>query len=45
MLDGGCMLCDMRDLANCSAVNTQWNKAGQTVLYGFDLLPAPRVGS
>ena len=40
MLDGGCMLCDMRDLAHCVAVNKQWNLAGQNVLYGHQV---PRI--
>ena len=39
MLDGGCMLCDMRDLAHCVAINKQWNHAAQTVLYDQHLLP------
>ena len=34
MLDGGCMLCEMRDLAHCAVVNKQWNHAGYNVLYG-----------
>jgi len=24
MLDGGCMLCDLRDLSHCAMVNRQW---------------------
>ncbi|KAL6722142.1 hypothetical protein ACLMJK_001249 [Lecanora helva] len=33
MSDGGCMLCDMRDLAQCALVNRQWCQATQNVLY------------
>lgn len=27
MMDGGCMLCDMRDLASCARVDKQWSEA------------------
>ena len=27
MMDGGCMLCDMRDLASCARVDRQWSVA------------------
>ena len=27
MVDGGCMLCDMRDLSRCALVNRQWSEA------------------
>lgn len=40
MLDGGCTLCDMRDLAHCAAVNKQWSEAGHNVLYGRRALHA-----
>lgn len=30
--DGGCVLCDMRDLSMCSLVNKQWSDAAQNVL-------------
>jgi len=33
MVDGGCMLCDLRDLAHCASVNRQWSQAAQTLLY------------
>ena len=36
------MLCDMRDLAQCVAVNRQWNLAGQNVLYGGLVPPVAR---
>lgn len=32
MLDGGCMLCDLRDLSCCALVNRQWHEAAQNVL-------------
>ena len=32
MLDGGCMLCDLRDLSCCALVNHQWHEATQNVL-------------
>ena len=32
MADGGCMLCDMRDLAHCAVVNRQWNIAARRLL-------------
>ena len=32
MVDGGCMLCDMRDLAQCALVNQQWSRAAQNLL-------------
>ena len=32
MNDGGCMLCDMRDLSHCVLVNRQWSAASQNVL-------------
>ena len=32
MVDGGCMLCDMRDLSQCALVNQQWFKAAQNLL-------------
>ena len=32
MVDGGCMLCDMRDLSQCALVNQQWSKAAQNLL-------------
>lgn len=33
MLDGGgCMLCDMRDLAHCALVNRQWADAAEKCL-------------
>lgn len=32
MVDGGCMLCDMRDLAQCALVNRQWAEAVQKCL-------------
>ncbi|KAK4204258.1 hypothetical protein QBC40DRAFT_192262 [Triangularia verruculosa] len=31
--EGGCMLCDMRDLAHCIAVNRRWRGEGVKVLY------------
>lgn len=30
--DGGCMLCDLRDLAHCVRVNRQWRKNAVPVL-------------
>ena len=33
MVDGGCMLCDMKDLSQCALVNTQWSQAAQNLLY------------
>ena len=32
MTDGGCMLCDIRDLSHCALVNRQWSEATQNVL-------------
>ena len=32
MIDGGCMLCDMRDLSQCVLVNKQWAEVAQTIL-------------
>ena len=32
MIDGGCMLCDMKDLSQCALVNKQWSEAAQTLL-------------
>ena len=32
MLDGGCMLCDMRDLAQCASVNNQWGGLAEKLL-------------
>ena len=32
MIDGGCMLCDMRDLSQCALVNRQWSEAAQNLL-------------
>ena len=32
MIDGGCMLCDIRDLSLCALVNKQWSEAAQNVL-------------
>lgn len=32
MVDGGCMLCDMRDLAQCASVNRQWFGAAENLL-------------
>ena len=33
MTDGGCMLCDMRDLAQCALVKKAWSEAAATLLY------------
>ncbi|KAL8656425.1 MAG: hypothetical protein Q9210_000284 [Variospora velana] len=33
MRDGGCMLCDMRDLAQCAVVSRRFLVATQTILY------------
>lgn len=33
MIDGGCMLCDMRDLAQCALVRKAWGEAGALLLY------------
>lgn len=33
MVDGGCMLCDMRDLAHCAGVSKRWSEAAQHLLY------------
>ncbi|KAF6226055.1 hypothetical protein HO173_012545 [Letharia columbiana] len=33
MIDGGCMLCDMRDLSQCALVNRQLSEAAQNLLY------------
>lgn len=35
MIDGGCMLCDMRDLSQCALVNRQWSEASQNLLWVF----------
>lgn len=32
MLEDGCMLCDTRDLANCSLVCRSWSKPAQALL-------------
>lgn len=32
MVDGGCMLCDMRDLSQCALVNRQWSAAAENLL-------------
>ncbi|KAG8529837.1 uncharacterized protein KY384_005318 [Bacidia gigantensis] len=32
-MDGGCMLCDMRDLAQCATVTRHWAPAAQSLLY------------
>ncbi|KAL9099334.1 MAG: hypothetical protein Q9163_005150 [Psora crenata] len=32
LVDGGCMLCDMRDLAQCALVNRQWCEAARKLL-------------
>ena len=32
MIDAGCMLCDMRDLAQCALVNRQWSDAALSLL-------------
>ena len=37
------MLCDMRDLAHCIAVNKQWHGVGQRVLYEELLRPLPML--
>ncbi|KAI9822652.1 MAG: hypothetical protein M1827_000371 [Pycnora praestabilis] len=33
MIEDGCMLCDMRDLAQCAMVSRRWNDVAQNVLY------------
>jgi hypothetical protein len=33
MTDGGCMLCDMRDLAQCALVGRSWGEAAALLLY------------
>ena len=33
MTDGGCMLCDMRDLAQCALVKKSWSEAAAMLLY------------
>lgn len=33
MTDGGCMLCDMRDLAQTALVSRTWNEAAAMLLY------------
>lgn len=33
MTDGGCMLCDMRDLAQCALVRKAWGEAAAMLLY------------
>ncbi|KAL8824769.1 MAG: hypothetical protein Q9191_004833, partial [Dirinaria sp. TL-2023a] len=33
MPDGGCLLCDLRDLAHCAMVNRQWAGPAQDMLY------------
>ena len=33
MIDGGCMLCDMRDLAQCALVRKAWGEAASLLLY------------
>lgn len=32
MQDGDCMLCDLRELAQCSLVSRQWAEVGQKLL-------------
>ena len=32
MQDGDCMLCDLRDLAQCILVNRHWGETGQKLL-------------
>jgi len=32
MTEDGCMLCDMRDLAQCALVSKQWNGVAQKLL-------------
>ena len=32
MIDDGCMLCDMRDLAQCALVCRQWTETAQDLL-------------
>lgn len=32
MLEGGCMLCDLRDVAHCAMVNRQWAGPAQDML-------------
>lgn len=32
MKDGGCMLCDMRDLSQCALVNKKWYEAASLLL-------------
>lgn len=33
MIDGGCMLCDIRDLSQCALVNRQWSATAQPILW------------
>lgn len=40
--DGGCMLCDLRDLAHCVRVSRQWRKNAVPVLYVFWCAPTDR---
>lgn len=35
MIEDGCMLCDMRDLAQCALVCSQWAEVAQSLLYGW----------
>ena len=39
MTDGGCMLCDMRDLAQCALVRRAWGDAAAKLLYVESLNP------
>ena len=32
MVEDGCMLCDMRDLAHCASVCRRWNQVAQKML-------------
>ena len=33
MIEDGCMLCDMRDLAQCALVCRHWGEVAQNILY------------
>ena len=42
--DGGCMLCDLRDLGHCVLVNRQWRKNAVPVMY-VSFCPSPSLPS
>lgn len=43
MTEGGCMLCDMRDLAQCALVSKRWHGTAQELLYAASTSPPVSV--